>query len=144
MQSLTSAVDGWEWSASRPFRFAYWEHSCFHRIEGWVGPQSRSLLPTFHTHRRNAKLCCVAWSSAFWKVDGMFRFRNVCPLQNLFSSSFRHEPQRTTCFWIICIRCITCKCILPVDGQTVWSHWSVHQIFLELRKGNLQYLQQQG
>jgi hypothetical protein len=44
--SLTSAVDGGEWSASRPGRFAPRERTIgTHWIGGWVGPQSRSGRP---------------------------------------------------------------------------------------------------
>jgi hypothetical protein len=41
---LTSALDGGEWSASRPGRFNGGEKAVgTHWIGGWVGPQSWSL-----------------------------------------------------------------------------------------------------
>jgi hypothetical protein len=41
--SLTSALDGGEWSASRPCHFIPWEGvPDTHWIGGWVDPQSRS------------------------------------------------------------------------------------------------------
>jgi hypothetical protein len=40
---LTSALDGGEWSASRPCRFTHRERAPrTHWIGGWVGPQNRS------------------------------------------------------------------------------------------------------
>jgi hypothetical protein len=40
MHSLTSALDGGEWSASRPGHFTLRESaSCTHWIGGWVGPR---------------------------------------------------------------------------------------------------------
>jgi len=39
--SLTSALDGGEWSASRPGRFTTRERApCIHWIGGWVGPRA--------------------------------------------------------------------------------------------------------
>jgi hypothetical protein len=39
--SLTSALDGGEWSASRPGRFTPRERApCNHRIGSWVGPRA--------------------------------------------------------------------------------------------------------
>jgi hypothetical protein len=36
---LTSALDGGEWSALRPYRFTHGESApCTHWIGGWVGP----------------------------------------------------------------------------------------------------------
>jgi hypothetical protein len=60
--SLTSALDGGEWSASRPGRFIPGERDpCTHWIAGWVGP--RAVLDTmaqfhtkFHTHSYNVSL----------------------------------------------------------------------------------------
>jgi hypothetical protein len=43
MHPLTSALDGGEWSASRPGRFTPRERAPgIHWTGGWVGPQSRS------------------------------------------------------------------------------------------------------
>jgi hypothetical protein len=41
MQSLTSALDGGEWSASRPGRFNPGERALgTHSMGGWVGPRA--------------------------------------------------------------------------------------------------------
>jgi len=41
MHSLTSALDGGEWSASRPSRFTPKERTpCTHWIGVWVGPRT--------------------------------------------------------------------------------------------------------
>jgi hypothetical protein len=45
MQSLTSALDGGEWSASRPGRFTPRERNPgTHWIGGWVGPRAVLLV----------------------------------------------------------------------------------------------------
>jgi hypothetical protein len=45
MHSLTSALDGGEWSASRPGRFTSRERAPgIHGIGGWLGP--RAVLDT--------------------------------------------------------------------------------------------------
>jgi hypothetical protein len=56
MHSLTSALDGGEWPASRPGRFTPRERAPgTHWIGGWVGPRAgldAVVKRTFPSHRR--------------------------------------------------------------------------------------------
>jgi hypothetical protein len=86
--SLTSALDGGEWSASRPDRFTPKERvPGTHRIGGWVGPRAgldnqstncsyneSSLLSSVSDELRPVMICCTVVSQVIV----------LCSLRNIY------------------------------------------------------------
>jgi hypothetical protein len=101
--SLTSALDGGEWSASRPGRFTPRERAPgIHWIGGWVGPRAvlNTVLkrkipsPRRESNFRTPIVQPVAQRYTDWAITALFAFINAYLILS------PANPPRSACKWL--------------------------------------------